>query len=376
VVVEDDSEAKTKLSGECEGFNQGELDSLLEEYDVVFSDLPGNTREVVLKIETGDSPPIRQTPYSVPLGIREEVKKELAGLEKCGVIERCDSQWASPLVPVKKQSGGIRLCVDYRKLNEVTAKEPYYIPGVEEMVEKVGSGKVLSKVDLAKGFHQVEVDVADRDKTCFICPFGKYRFIRMPFGLTNAPSVFQRLMDSVLVDCMDFARVYIDDILVVSSSWEEHVVHLRKLFGVLKVAGLTCRRSKCCFGKVKLEFLGHVVGGGVINVPEARVRAIREHPLPRTRKQLRAFLGMVGFYRRFIWNYHRWSSTLTPSTSRNAAGTVEWTSQMIEAFYSLCEQLCSSVCLIVPCVSDIFVLQTFLCLNVMPVRVVWELCYL
>ncbi len=185
--------------------------------------------------------------------------------------------------------------MDYRKLNEVTAKEPYYIPGFEEMVEKVGSGKVLSKVDLAKGFHQVEVDVADRDKTCFICPFGKYKFIRMPFGLTNAPSVFQRLMDSVLVDCMDFARVYIDDILVVSSSWEEHVVHLRKLFGVLKVAGLTCRRSKCCFGKVKLEFLGHVVGGGVINVPEARVRAIREHPLPRTRKQLRAFLGMVAY---------------------------------------------------------------------------------
>ncbi len=102
VVVEEDSEAKTKLSGECGGFNQGELDSLLAEYDVVFSDLPGNTGEVVLKIETGDSPPIRQTPYSVPLGIREEVKKELAGLEKCGVIERCDSQWASPLVPVKK----------------------------------------------------------------------------------------------------------------------------------------------------------------------------------------------------------------------------------------------------------------------------------
>ncbi len=126
---------------------------------------------------------------------------------------------------------------------------------------------------------------------------------------------------------------------------------------VLKVAGLTCRRSKCCFGKVKLEFWGHVVGGGVINVPEARVRAIREHPLPRIRKQLRAFLGMVGFYRRFIRSYHCWSSTLTPSTSRNAAGTVEWTSQMIEAFHSLCEQLCSSVCLIVPCVSDIFVLE-------------------
>ena len=126
--------------------------------------------------------------------------------------------WASPLVPVRKKDGGLRLCVDFRRVNAVTVKEPYYIPGFEEMLEMVGKGKVLSKVDLSKGFHQVEVAEEDRDKTCFVCPFGKFRFIRMPFGLTNAPSVFQRLMDSVLVDCMDFAQVYIDDILVVSGS--------------------------------------------------------------------------------------------------------------------------------------------------------------
>ncbi len=126
---------------------------------------------------------------------------------------------------------------------------------------------------------------------------------------------------------------------------------------MLKEAGLTCKRSKCCFGKVRLEFLGHVVGGGVINVPETRVRTIREHPLPKTRKQLRAFLGLVGYYRRFIRNYHGWSSSLTPSTSRNAAGTVEWSSQMMEAFHGLCKSLCHSVCLVVPCVSDVFVLE-------------------
>ncbi len=135
------------------------------------------------------------------------------------------------------------------------------------------------------------------------------------------------------------------------------MVHLGRLFEALKEAGLTCKRSKCCFGKVRLEFLGHVVGGGVINVPETRVRAIREHPLPKTRKQLRAFLGLVGYYRRFIRNYHSWSSSLTPSTSRNAAGTVEWSSQMMEVFHGLCKSLCHSVCLVVPCVSDVFVLE-------------------
>ncbi len=145
--------------------------------------------------------------------------------------------------------------MDYRRLNEVTVKEPYYIPGLEELLERVGSGRVLSKVDLAKGFHQVEVVESDREKTCFVCPFGKYQYRRMPFGLCNAPSVFQRLMEEVLVECEDYAKVYIDDVLVVSGSWEVHVRHLRKLFEIVKEAGLTCKRSKCVFGKRKLEFL-------------------------------------------------------------------------------------------------------------------------
>ncbi len=118
----------------------------------------------------------------------------------------------------------------------------------------MGKGRVLSKVDLSKGFHQVEVEECDRDKTCFTCPFGKIRYKRMPFGLANAPSVFQRLMDTVLLGCEEFAKVYIDDILVVSESWEEHIVHLRKLFGVMKKEGLTCKRSKCSFGRRRLEF--------------------------------------------------------------------------------------------------------------------------
>ncbi len=185
-------------------------------------------------------------------------------------------------------------------------------------------------------------------------PFGKFRFVRMPFGLTNAPSVFQRLMDSVLVDCMDFSRVYIDDILVVSGSWGEHLGHLRRLFEVLETEGLTCRRSKCVFGRVKLEFLGHIVGDGVINVPEARVRAIRVHPRPKSRKQLRAFLGMVGYYRRFIKDFHRWSSVLTPSTSRNTARVVEWTSQMTEAFEGLkCELAGVSFTMCAMCVRQV-----------------------
>ncbi len=155
----------------------------------------------------------------------------------------------------------------------------------------------------------------DRDKTAFCCPIGKFRYIRMPFGLSNAPAVFQRLMDCVLCGCQEFCRVYIDDILVVSRDWESHLGHLRLLFEALKSAGLTCRLSKCEFGRRKLLFLGHWIGGGVLSVPEDRVAAIRAHPKPKSRRQLRSFLGMVGFFRRFIRDFHRFSSVLTPHTS-------------------------------------------------------------
>ncbi len=136
-------------------------------------------------------------------------------------------------------------------------KEPYAIPEFGDMVELVGRGSVLSKLDLSKGFHQVMVRPEDRDKTAFCCPFGKFRYIRMPFGLSNAPAVFQRLMDCVLCGCQEFCRVYIDDVLVVSRDWESHLGHLRLLFEALKSAGLTCRLSKCEFWRRKLLFLGH-----------------------------------------------------------------------------------------------------------------------
>ncbi len=358
VVVEGECEKRSMLSGVCEGFNQEVLDALLEEYKVVFTDKPGNTQKVVMSIDTGNNPPFRQAPYSVPIGIRDQVKKEITSLEEDGIIERCDGPWASPLVPVRKPDGSVRLCVDYRRLNSITLKEPYYIPGMDEMMDKVGRCGVLSKVDLAKGFHQVGVAVVDRDKTAFICPFGKYRYRRMPFGLANAPSVFQRLMDCVLCDCTDFSCVYIDDILIISKCWEEHVDHLRAVFEVLREAGLTCKRSKCEFGKVRLEFLGHIVGDGVVSIPEARVKALKEHPRPKTRRQLRAFLGMLNYYRRFVPDFHKWSSLLTPSTSGSAPGVVDWSVQMVEAFDTLKDKLCSQTFLCIPCHSDHFVLET------------------
>ncbi len=360
VVLEEEVSKRNVLSGECEGFVKEELDELLGKYECLFEGKPGCTDRVELCIDTGDVSPIRQTPYSVPLGVRDAVK-ELDVLEESGIIERSSSPWASPLVPVKKKDGGIRLCVDFRKVNGVTVREPYYIPGFDEMIERVGVGRVLSKLDLEKGFHQVVVRKEDREKTAFVCPFGKFQFRRMPFGLTNAPSVFQRLMDQVLVPCSDYARVYIDDVLVVSECWEVHLKHLEEVFEVLKLAGLTVKKKKCAFGKRKLEFLGHLIGDGVVSVPGDRVRAIAEHPMPRNRKQLRSFLGLVGFYRRFVRGMHRWTAVLTPHTSGSACGRLVWTSLMIEAFRELCLCLRNSIVLCVPQKEDSFMLECDAC---------------
>ncbi len=361
VVLDEVQETRCELKGVCDGYNEDELKSLMVEFGDLFSEVPGKTEVVAISIDTGGERPVSQAPYSVPLGIRGKVRSEIENLERLGIIERCESPWSSPLVPVRKPNGDGRLCVDYRRVNAITVREPYFIPSFQEMVELVGRGKVLSKIDLAKGFHQVGVSEADRDKTAFVCPFGKFRFVRMPFGLTNAPAVFQRCMDIVLKDCVSCSRVYIDDVLVVSNSWEEHVRDLRKVFKALQDAGLRCKREKCDFGKRKLHFLGHWIGDGELAVPEARVKAIADYPQPKNRRQLRSFLGLLSYYRSFISGFHRYSSVLSPHTSGPPAEPLAWTAGMIQAFEGLRVSLCSYVKLCVPCVSDDFVLETDAC---------------
>ncbi len=337
VVLEEEGgeDIKQKLSGVCGNFDEEQLKKVLEEFGEVFSGGTGSTSVVNLKIDTQQEIPIAQPPYSVLLSMRDKVRDELISLEEAGIIERTDSPWASPLVPVKKANNQVRLCADFRKLNSVTVIEPYYIPGMEELICKVGEAGVLSKLDLTKGFHQVEVLEEDRPKTAFICPWGKWQYRKMPFGLCIAPAVIQKLMDIVLKDCMSFSCVYIDDILIWSPTWQQHLEDLRHVFGSLRKAGLTCRTEKCEFGKTKLQFLGHYIGNGTLSVPEDRVTAMAEYQRPRTRKQLRSFLGTINYYRKFIPRFHQQSVMHTPAISKAAPATVVWDEAMERAFCEL-----------------------------------------
>ena len=362
LVAEDWSEdevVSTKLYGSCPDFDAEEVvRGLRAEFPEVFSDLPGRADACSLRIDTGPAAPRGSHPYRIPNRLKEGVKEELDKLVELGIVVPSTSPWASPVVPVPKKDGTVRVCVDYRKLNEVTIADPYYMTTLEEILEKVGESRVMTKLDLAKGFYQVEVEPNSQEKTAFISPFGKFQFTRMPFGLKNAPAIFQRLMEVVLNDCYGFSAPYIDDILVFSSSGAEHVQHLRLVLEKLRKYGMTIKRSKCEFGKVKVEYLGHVIGGGELAVPAHRAAAMADYIRPVSKKQLRSFLGAAGYYRQFVEGFARLSSVLSPLTSKSAPSVVGWTAEGVEAFDLIKVSLVDVCCLTIPTQQDDFTLHT------------------
>ena len=361
VVAEDFGEEEAngvKLQGVCEDFDETKWDEIRREFSDVFTDMPGKTGVRKLEIRTGDAQPIASCPHRVPDRLKEGVRIEVAKLVEMGVVVESTSPWASPIVPVAKEDGAIRLCIDYRRLNGVSQGDPYYMATLEEILERVGSSGCISKLDLSRGFYQIEVEEESIQKTAFVTPFGKYEFLRMPFGLRNAPSIFQRVMEVVLRGCYFFCAPYIDDIVVFSKSGEEHLGHLREVLEALRRHGLTVKLGKCAFGRRKLEYLGHLIGGGEMAVPKHRATAMAEYIQPKTRKQLRAFLGTASYYRKFVNGFATHSSLLSPSTSKFSPSVVVWTEEMLEAFHCLRVSLVNVCSLTVPSLEDCFVLHT------------------
>ena len=275
-----------------------------------------------------------------------------------GIIEPSCSEWSSPIVLVKKKDGSLRLCVDYRKLNQVSQMDAYPMPRVDELIDHVGRAKFILTLDLTRGYWQVPVATDDRPKTAFTTPFGLFQFNVMPFGLQGAPATFQRLMDQVIRGLGEFLAAYLDDLIVFSETWTEHLQHIRAILQRLREAGLTAKAKKCKFGTDHCVHLGHIVGGGTVYPESAKLQAVRDFPTPQTKKQVRVFLGLTGYYRRFIPDYASTAAPLTDLTRKSAPVRVVWSPNCDHAFQQLKDSLCTAPILRSPDFTRPFVLQT------------------
>ena len=343
---------ESKLSEE----HREELREVLERYKDVITERLGNVRGIEHEIRTGISNSIRCPPYRLAPGWRQELRKEVMDLLKEGILEHSQSAWSAPMVPIRKPNGAIRLCIDYRKLNSVTQPDPYQIPRVDD-IDEVAEAVWLTKLDMNKGYYQVPMSKDSVDKTAFCTPWGKFAFRRMPFGLRNVPTTFQRYMDNTLVN-LPHANSYIDDILVHSSSWSEHLIHIQEVLEQLRKVGLTAKPSKCVWGARALTYLGHEVGGGIVRVPELRVKAIKDFRLPRTKRDLRAFLGTVGYYRRFDPEFGGRAQPLNQALRKEAPEVIDWDVGKLQSIEYLKTILCSNNILWLPRGDDFFILHT------------------
>ena len=259
---------------------------------------------------------------------------------------------------VKKPDGTARLCVDYRRINDITRQIPFYMPRVEEVLEGVGQARYISKLDLSKGYYQIPVKESDTTKTTFICHRGRFQFTRMLFGVKNAPAIFQELMQGVLKNCTDFSTAYMDDVVIYSHSWTDHVKHINRVLTALRKANLTVNPTKCVWGGKTMLFLGHQVGDGRMSLPAHRAEALAKYQLPSTKRELRAFLGSVGFYRRYSKQLASQTAILTPLTSKQAPPRIVWDERGKRAFHTITCNMSRACSLCIPLPQDTFSLVT------------------
>ncbi|KAL6417870.1 hypothetical protein ACFW04_012472 [Cataglyphis niger] len=328
--------------------------------------LPGSklgfTSVIKHKIVTSDEQPINTKQYRFPPIHKEEIDKQIKELLDNDVIKPSESPYNSPLwiVPKKADSKGNkrwRMVIDYRALNEKTIGDAYPLPNITEILDQLGSAKYFSVFDLASGFHQIPMHESHAGKTAFSTPHGHYEFNRMPFGLKNAPATFQRLMDQVLSGLQGSELfVYLDDIVLYASSLREHEIKFDKLAERLRQANLKLQPDKCEFLRKEVGYLGHIISDEGVKPDPAKIRAVKEFPTPRNAKNIKQFLGLAGYYRRFIPNFSKTARPLTNLLKKEEP--FDWTDEQESAFVQLREALCTEPILQYPDFTKPFVVTT------------------
>jgi hypothetical protein len=324
--------------------------------DVFPKDLPSLPRErdveFVIELQPGTAPISRRS-YRMPPKELAELKTQLQDLLDIGFIRPSSSPWGCPALFVKKKDQTLRLCVDYRPLNEVTIKNKYPLPRIDLLFDQLAGAKVFSKVDLRSGYHQIRIYPEDVPKTAFTTQYGLYEYLLMSFGLTNAPAHFMYLMNSVFMPELDkFVVMFIDDILIYSKSKEEHADHLRIVLTRLREHQLHAKFSKCEFWLDKVQFLGHVLSAEGVAVDPSKVKDILDWRPPTTVYQVRSFLGMAGYYRRFIPDFSRIAKPITKLLKNHVKFV--WSPECDKAFEKLKKLLTTAPVLAQPDIAKPF----------------------
>lgn len=339
---------------------KSKLLGLIHSYDDIMSKHEsdtGLTDVMEHSINTGDAAPINQRPYRLSFSERSQVQKLVSEYMDAGFITESDSPWACPIVIVKKKDGTLRFCCDWRKLNSVTRKDAMPLPRIDDMIDRFGEAKFISKLDFTSGYYQVPLDSESREKTAFVTPDGHYEWQVMGMGLTNAPATFQKLMYKVLGGLLwTNAMAYLDDIVVFSKSFDQHLVDLKAVFDRIRNCKLKIKIPKCSFAKAGIHYLGYVITPRGVECDPATTARVENFGIPKCRKDVRSFLGLTNYYRKFIKNYSNIAKPLHNLTRKDF--DFAWTSECQSAFETLKSALTSPPILAFPNFDKPFILAT------------------
>ena len=317
----------------------------------------GRTNQIQHQTETGGASPVRQQSRRIAPTQREETTKMLQDMLNKQIVQPSTSPWASPIVLVRKKDGTLRFCVDYRKLNALTRKDAYLLPRIDDALDTLAGSKWFTTLDLISGYWQVEMSDDDREKTAFCMPDGLFEFNVMPFGLCNVPATFQRLMDAVLAGLQwSSCLVYLDDVIIPGKDFEDHLQNIRVVLERLRQAGLKLHPTKCHFGKKQVTFLGHIVSEDGVATDPQKISKVASWPVPISQHEVRQFLGLASYYRKFIKGFATVAKPLHRLTEKTAV--FKWTTDCQEAFEKLRQQLVSPPILAFPDYQKPFILDT------------------
>lgn len=327
-------EIRSDEAEELQDNEKSELNQLLKSFENIFMENGPPARYAEHRINIGKHLPVASAPYRLSPVKRNVLKNELEKMMKNDIIEESDSPFAAPVVLIPKKDGSVRVCIDYRQLNSITTPDRYPLPRIDDLLQEAKSSAFMSTMDLRSGYWQINVHETDREKTAFVTPFGMYQFTRMPFGLRNAPATFQRLMDRLKNSIPDVPILaYLDDLIILSPTFNDHMSHLAKTFKQLEKFKLRAHRQKCRFVCSEVKYLGHIITKHGLNVDPAKVEAITSLPAPANIKKLLSFIQTCSWYRRFIPGFADVVQSLTKLTKKNAKWI--WESEQTHAFDTL-----------------------------------------